>query len=218
MTGLTTHQAGGQASTDETQKNTAWVTIEIPAPPSKVFNFLQNTERLFRLNPYLDISKWEEISVGKQFHLKALNEMNGVAYDLVITLESIQPDASIFLSYNKGLKRALEIMLQPGAKGSILTLREHYHEPGGNEENQKEQLKEVDHGLTPWASSIREYLLGLERWGGFWPYRWYHERFWLSMRPTHRRIARMLIWVTVLEFVVFLFIFTIYWLERGRGL
>ena len=220
MTGLTPHQAGGQPIPDEVQKNTAWVSIEIPVSPGKLFAFLQNTERLFRLNPYLDIHQWEALAGGKQFHLKALNEMNGVTYDLAITLESTQPGASILLGYSKGLKRALEITLRPGvggaaeSGGSILTLREHYHEPAG--ENQVEQLKEVDHGLTHWAASIRQYLLGWERWSWFWPYRWYKGRFWLSMRPTHRRISRLLIWVTVLEFVVFLFIFTIYWLELAR--
>lgn len=198
----------------EEQKDTAWVTIEIPVPPGKLFDFLQNTERLFRLNPYLDIRKWEGSVSGKRFHLEALNEMNGVAYDLFVTIESVQPGARLFISYDKGLKRALEITLQPGSAGPILTLREHYHAASG--ENREEQLKEVDRSLVPWASSIRQHMLGLERWGWFWPYRWYRERFWLGMRPFHRRIARMLIWVTTLEFVVFLFVFVIYWLELRR--
>ena len=216
MTGLTSNQTGGQPIPDEAQKNTAWVTIAISVAPDRLFDFLQNTERLLRLNPYLDIKEWKEISAGQRFHLKALNEMNGVTYDHAITIESTQPGASIFLSYSQGLKRATEITLQsdPDASGSILTLRDHYHEPTG--ENQAEQLKEVDHGLTHWAASIRQYLLGWERWNWFWPYRWYKGRFWLNMRPTHRRISRLLIWVTVLEFIVFLFIFTIYWLELAR--
>lgn len=201
----------------EAQRNTAWVTIEIPVCPGRLFDFLQDTQRLFRLNPYLDIRKWEELISEKQFHLKALNEMNGVTYDLLITVESIQPGASISLKYDKGLKRALEITLQPSASGSILTLREHYHAPTGEGEDQEQQLKEVDHGLIPWAQSIRQYLLRMKRWGWCWPYRWYRERFWLGMRPTHRRIARMLIWGTLLEFVVFLFVFIIYWLELSRA-
>ncbi|MHB0984961.1 MAG: hypothetical protein ACYC05_05120 [Sulfuricella sp.] len=194
------------------RKDTAWVTIEIPVPPCKVFGFLQNTERLFRLNPYLDIRQWEEHPSAKRFHLHALNEMNGVAYDLFVTLEDVRPDTGFLLSYDKGLKKSMEITLQPGAAtGSIVTLRDRYHTPAG-----EDQLKEVDRSLIPWANSIRQYLLGLERWGWFWPYRWYRERFWLNMRPFHRRITRMLIWVTTLEFVVFLFVFTIYWLELMR--
>lgn len=211
----------GQDALTAAQKNTAWVTIEIPVSPGKVFDFLQNTERLFRLNPYLDIHQWEALAGGKQFHLKALNEMNGVTYDLTVIIESIQSGASIFLGYQShneaGLKRATEITLQPGmagSGGSILTLRDYYHEPTG--ENQAEQLKEVDHGLTHWAASIRQYLLGWERWSWLWPYRWYQGRFWLRMRPTHRRIVKMLIWITVLEFIVFLFVFIIYWLELAR--
>jgi hypothetical protein len=202
-------------SLTEEQKDTAWVTIEIPLLPGKLFDFLQNTERLFRLNPYLDIRKWEGDSSGKRFHLAALNEMNGVTYDLSIVIESVQPGTGFFFSYDKGLKRALEITLQPGPNGSILTLREHYHAASG--ENREEQLKEVDRSLIPWANSIRQYLFGLRRWAWFFPYRWYRERFWLGMRPFHRRISRMLIWVTALEFVVFLFVFVIYWLELRRG-
>lgn len=202
------------AITDD-QKDTAWVTIEIPVPPDRVFGFLRNTERLFRLNPYLDIRQWEAHPSAKRFHLNALNEMNGVAYDLIVTLEDVRPDTGFFLSYDKGLKKSMEITLQPGAAtGSIVTLRDRYHTPAG--ENREDRLKEVDRSLIPWANSIRQYLLGLERWGWFWPYRWYRERFWLNMRPFHRRITRMLIWVTTLEFVVFLFVFTIYWLELLR--
>jgi hypothetical protein len=199
----------------EEQKDTAWVTIEIPVAPGMLFDFLQNTERLFRLNPYLDVRKWEVEPSGKRIHLEALNEMNGVTYDHFVTIESVQPGARVFFSYDKGLKRALEITLEPCPTGSNLTLREYYHAASG--ENREEQLKEVDRGLIPWANSIRQYLLGLQRWEWFFPYSWYHERFWLGMRPFHRRIVRMLIWVTALEFVVFLFVFVIYWLELRRG-
>jgi hypothetical protein len=36
------------------------------------------------------------------------------------------------------------------------------------------------------------------------------------MRARERRIARLIVWVTVLEFVVFLFVFAIYWNEATR--
>ena len=216
MNGLSAQPVSEPSVSDETQKNTAWVAVEIPVHVNKLFDFLRNPERLFRLNPYLDIREWEEMSATKQFHLKALNEMNGVTYDHLITIELVELNARILLSYDKGLKRALEISLLPGPSGTILTLREHYYPPPQSGEYQEEQLKEVDHGLLPWAASIRKYFFGLEKWGWLRPYRWYKESFWLGMRPTHRRISRMIIWVTVFEFVVFLFVFTIYWLELAR--
>lgn len=198
------------------QDNSAWVTLEIPASPAELFVFLQNIERLFRLNPYLDIKQWQESAAGRRFRLQALNEMNGVSYDLDIHIEANEPNSSLMLRYGQGLKDALEITLQ-GADSpdkSILTLREHYHQPTAGQREQ--QLKEIDHSLIPWGNAIRLYVRGLRRWAWFWPYRWYREKFWLGMRPTHRRIARMIGWVTLLEFVVFLFVFVIYWLELAR--
>lgn len=199
-----------------TPDNSAWVTIEIPAPPAEVFVFLQNIERLFRLNPYLDIKRWQEVEAGRRFHLAALNEMNGVHYDLDIGVEDNAANSRLLLRYSHGLKDALEITLQEVADPhkTILTLREHYHQP--SEAQREQQLKEIDHSLTPWGVGIRTYVRSLRRWSWFWPYRWYREKFWLDMRPTHRRIARMIGWVALLEFVVFLFVFVIYWLELAR--
>jgi hypothetical protein len=198
------------------QDNSAWVTLEVPASPAELFVFLQNIERLFHLNPYLDIKQWVESEAGRRFHLQAMNEMNGVHYDLDINVESNEPDSRLKLRYSQGLKAALEITLQGAGSPdkTILTLREHYHQP--TPEQREQQLKEIDHSLIPWGNAILAYVRGLRRWAWFWPYRWYREKFWLGMRPTHRRIAGMIGWVTLLEFVVFLFVFIIYWLELAR--
>ncbi len=198
------------------QDNSAWVTLEIPASPAELFVFLQNIERLFHLNPYLDIKQWVESEAGRRFHLQALNEMNGVHYDLDISVEANEPNTHLKLRYSQGLKDALDISLQAAADPdkTILTLREHYHQP--SPELREQQLKEIDHSLIPWGNAIHAYVRGLRRWAWFWPYRGYREKFWLGMRPAHRRIARMIVWVTLLEFVVFLFVFVIYWLELVR--
>ncbi len=198
------------------QENSTWVTLEISASPSALLEFLKNSERLFRLNPYLDIKKWEELEEGQVIHFEALNEMNGVTYNLDMRLETLPVGSGFLLRYSQGLKNALEISIQMAddQNKSILTLREHYHQPDPTQGEQ--QLREIDHSLIPWGNSIRSYIQGIKRWAWFMPYRWYHGKFWLGMRPTHRRIARMLIWVTALEFVVFLFVFIIYWLELAR--
>lgn len=201
-------------STALDKDNSAWVTLAVPAPPEELAEFLKSVERLFRLNPYLDIKLWDE-RAGNRFHLNALNEMNGIHYDLDIVLDTKEGMRS-FLRYSQGLKAALEVSIEAGSgpNNAKLTLREYYHKTESALDEQ--QLKEVDHGLVPWGNGIRAYVQGMRRWGWFWPYRWYREKFWLGMRPTHRRIARMLVWVTLLEFVVFLFIFVIYWLELTR--
>ena len=195
--------------------NSAWVTLEVPLAPAAVWVFLSNIERLFRLNPYLDVKQWVGRPDGKQFHLDALNEMNGVRYDLDLDLESCT-DRRLLLLYSQGLKASLEITVEAAANPNQakLTLREHYHQAAAEQHDQ--QLKEIDHSLIPWGKGIATYIRGIQRWAWFWPYRWYREKFWLGMRPTHRRIARMIGWVTLLEFVVFLFVFIIYYLELSR--
>ena len=69
---------------------------------------------------------------------------------------------------------------------------------------------------TAWGSVIRRYFLRRARWGWLPFYGWFQDQFWLKMPPRQRRIARLIIWTTALEFVVFLFVFIIYWLELGR--
>ena len=53
----------------------------------------------------------------------------------------------------------------------------------------------------------------MARFGALPGYRWWTERFRLGMTPRQRRIVRMIVWVSVLEFVVFLFVALIFWLE-----
>jgi len=81
----------------------------------------------------------------------------------------------------------------------LLPIRESYRQP----ENEAE-LAEVDRSLTPWGVAIRRHFLGLARWGRLPLYRWWRERVWLGMKPRERRIARLIVWSTVIEFFVFL--------------
>lgn len=199
-------------------QDAAWVTVELPLPAASAFEFATNVERLLRLNPYLQFENWEEdpgpFVPGKRYRLHALNEMTGLPLDVALTLESVRHPSRFLLRQEPGLKRALEVSVEPRGAGSALTLKEHYHRPAGPD--REERLREVDHSLTPWGISLRRHVLGLDRWGWFGPYRWYRERFWLGMRPRERRVARLVIWTTVLEFVVFLFVFAIYWNEHLR--
>lgn len=193
-------------------ENAAWVTVDLPLAPPEVFEFATGLERLFRLNPYLQIEQWSEepgpFASGKRWRLKALNEMNGMRYDVALTLEELEPARRFLLAWERGLKRGLEVSVAPRGAGAALTLKEHYHAP--DEARREEQLKEVDASLAPWGAALRRHLLSRQRWGWLPGYRVVGERFWLSMTPSQRRIGRLLIWVTVLEFAVFLAVVAIF--------
>lgn len=193
-------------------ENAAWVTVDLPLAPLEVFDFATGLERLFRLNPYLQIEEWSEapgpFAPGKRWRLKALNEMNGMRFDVALALEELEPGRRFLLARDRGLKRALEVSVAPRGAGSALTLKEHYHAP--DEARREEQLKEVDASLTPWGAALRRHLISRRRWGWLPGYRLLGERFWLSMTPSQRRIGRLLIWVTALEFAVFLAVVAVF--------
>lgn len=201
------------------QENAAWASVTVPMSTEALAVVLRDVERLFRLNPYYEIATWQDedgpFRPGKRYRVALLNEMNGVRREALLTLDSVQPDGGYTLTYDRGLKRATQVSLGPDGAGARLTLKDHYHAP--DESAGEAALREVDRSLVPWAAAARDYLRGQARWSWFGPYRWYRGRFWLGMSPRQRRITRLIGWITLLEFVVFLFVFAIYWLESQRG-
>lgn len=197
---------GGAVSAD----NAAWVGIELPLAPQQALDYVRNIERLLRLNPHLEIARFAGEAAG-HYRLEGLNEMNGLAVSCGLTLQDASADG-FRLDYDSGLKLSTEVTATPHAAGALLTIRETYRQP----ENEAE-LAQVDRSLTPWGMSIRRHLLGLSRWGRIPLYRWWRERIWLGMRPRERRITRLLVWITALEFVVFLFVLTVLVIESRSG-
>ncbi|MBI4989977.1 MAG: hypothetical protein HZC23_14270 [Rhodocyclales bacterium] len=190
--------------------NAAWVDIELPLAPEQALDCVRNIERFLRLNPHLEITRFERAADGR-YRLEGLNEMNGLAVSCGLTLQD--DGANGFrLDYDSGLKLATTVTAAAHAAGTLLTIREAYRQP----ENDAD-LAQVDRSLTPWGVAIRRHLLGLSRWGRLPGYRRWRERVWLGMRPRERRIVRLIAWVTALEFVVFLFVLSILVIESARG-
>ena len=61
---------GGESVPAEhgTPANAAWAKAAIPLSPQDTFTFLADIERLFRLNPHLDISGWHEAPGAARRH------------------------------------------------------------------------------------------------------------------------------------------------------
>lgn len=177
-------------------ENAAWVDIELPLAPQQALGYARNVERLLRLNPYLEISRFER-TVDGRYRLEGLNEMNGLAVSCGLTFQDAGA-GGFRLDYDSGLKLSTEVTAAPHAAGALLTLRESYRQP-----ETAAELAQVDRSLTPWGMAIRRHLLGLSRWNRLPGYRWWRERVWLGMKPRERRIARLIVWATLFEFVLF---------------
>ena len=197
-------------------ENAAWAVAQIPLPPRQLFEFLAGIERLFRLNPYLEIADWQSDAGANSHRLSVLNEMNGFRGAVSFHVEAIHENlhwganSGYRLVYDSGLKQSTELLIEAEDGGSRLTITERY-QPVQDEAD--ERLKEVDRSLVPWAAALRNHLRGMARFSAVPGYRWWKERFMLGISPRQRRIVRLIVWISVLEFVVFLFVAAIFWLE-----
>lgn len=198
-------------------EDAAWVTAEIALPAAVVRECVFDVERLLRLNPYLQIESFERLPPdahgAPRYRLAAINEMNGVRAERVLTLDTMAAGPVFTLHYDSGLKRSTRVRLLEAAAGVALEIREEYAPRGDG----PVEMREVDRSLAHWIASIRGYLLRRDRWGWMPGYRAWSGGYWLRMTPRERRITRMMLWIAGLEFLVFLLVFAIFWLELQRG-
>ncbi len=194
--------------------DTAWVTIKTPFDAVGLKGFLGDIERLYRIN---SLTEFEEMrrTGNDEYHLKAKNLSNGkkLETDLKVTAD----DGGVRISYSSGLKSATRFSIEPNPDGlASLVVTDDY---GGLSVKEREaRIDEVDKSLVQWGRDIHRYLHQWKRWSWIPGWQWYMRRVWQPMKPMARRISYMLIMITLAEFVVFLFIFTIFWLELDKFL
>jgi len=169
----------------------------LPIAPAAVAEFCGDVDRLLRLNPQLAIERWAP-EAGSRFRLVARNESNELLVDTSVDIE--REAGGLTLRYASGLKQATRLRVEPAPPGTRLVVTEHYPRL---EDAQDPRVAEVDRSLVPWVAALRRHLLARERWGRLPGWRWWNERLMLSMVPRSRRIVRLIVWLGVIEFIVF---------------
>ena len=200
----------------------ASISVDLPLAKEDVYSFIRGIERLYRINPHLEIKSWQEdkkgeVYSGKKIRVDSLNEMNGMQQNITLSLGDLQQEASFSLSYDSGLKQATIFTVEGTTQTSSKLIVKELYPADLSVAEREARLNEVDKSLVPWGEAIHSYFKRRARWGWLPLYSWFQDTFWLGMSPRHRRVARLIILTTVLEFVVFMFVFVIYWLELGRG-
>ncbi len=183
--------------------DTATAETSFPLTPAGLFEFLCDIERLIRLNPQLAIQRWLPAEWG--FRFAGYNESNDRAFDLAAVVEIAPDERGITLRYDAGLKQATQLRVTSAAEGVRLVVIEHYPRI---EDPADPRVADVDKSLVPWVAALRRHLLARQRWSRlpliFPLWRWWNERFMLALPPRQRRIVRLLVWTSALEFLVFL--------------
>lgn len=188
----------------------AWATIQTTLQPSALREFCRDLERLYRINPYSEFRVWKQTTPGHvHAEYRNLSTMQDLNLDLTLNTES---DNAFSVHYSQGVKAATRFEIQPTAQGSSLTITDDYNKLSAEERAQ--HLEEVDKSLQAWSQAIFDYLRRHKRWGWIAPWRWYMRRVWVPMKPSARRIVWLLYLITVVEFLFFVFVALIWWIEH----
>ncbi len=192
-------------------RDAAWVVIETPLTAADLAAFCGDLERLYRINPFLELLSWRQ-SAADRFQAEFLNHSN----QQHTVLEGAVARVSEFafrIDFKHGIKKCTRLEVQPGAGGSRLTITDEYRVPAGTVPLAPDQ---IDRSLHAWGVSLKAYLERDRRWGRFPLYRWYARRVWLPMKPAARRITFLILVIGLADIALIAFGLALYWIESGR--
>ena len=184
--------------------------IDTPLGLAELRLFCGDVERLYRINPYLEIQAWQ--ALGEEgFSVSWRNLSNDQAATLVLRREP-ESENAFSVAYSQGIKRRTRFLLEAAPEGSRLVLTDDYS--GVSEGERVSRIAEVDKSLSAWGWALHAHLRREHRWGSNPLWRWTMCRFWLPMRPAARRIAMLIVLASLAEFVFFLLVALIWWIEH----
>lgn len=184
--------------------------IDTPLGLEQLRLFCADVERLYRLNPYLEIQAWQALAAGG-FSVAWRNLSNDCTAALELRREP-ESENAFSIVYSQGIKRSTRFLLQPAPDGSRLVITDDY--ASLPEAERLSRIAEVDKSLAAWGWALHAHLRREHRWGSNPLWRWGMRRFWLPMRPAARRIAMLIVLVTLAEFAFFLLVALIWWIEH----
>jgi hypothetical protein len=195
-------------------EDAAWVTIETPFDAAELRSFLDDVERLYRINSLLVFEDWRQTG-ETGYRLRAKNLSNGRLLDTELDVEATSD--GITVRYSEGLKAATRFRVEPQPDGSAkLIVTDDYS--GTAPDEREARIDEVDKSLVEWGRNLHRYLHQWKKWSWAPGWKFYMRRVWQPMKPMARRICFILIVVTAAEFVLFLLVFAIFWLELDKYL
>jgi len=190
-----------------TEADAAWAKMDLPLTPEEVRGFIENVERVLRINPCIEFERLLVMPNGF-LSVAGRNDSNNQVFDTEVQFVTDANGIDLVLRYNSGIKRETRFAVAPCSHGSALTITEIYDTPSSAEHERR--LVEVDRSLVPWAAGLRRHIVQWWRWQWLPGYDWFVQRFWLAMPPRQRRLAWLIVWTTLMEFVVFLVVMVAY--------
>ncbi|NQV46492.1 MAG: hypothetical protein HQ504_01795 [Rhodospirillaceae bacterium] len=193
-------------------QDAAWVTITTPFDAGWLTGFMENPQRLLRINSQMEFLEFEQTG-AHTYRMKAKNLSNGREIETVLTVTA--EEGGIRITYDTGLKTATRFAIQPQTDGTAhLVVTDEYS--GTTKQEREARIDEVDKSLVQWGRDLHRYIYLWQKWSWVPGWRWYMCTVWQSMRPMARRISNLLMVITLIEFIMFLMVFTIFWFEFDK--
>lgn len=199
-----------QTATQLVGDDAAWASVNTPLTPVQLELFCHDIERLFRINPMLEIKEWQTLGENR-YRINTCNISQQPPFELESDIEVIKTDLGLLITYSKGIKNTTTFKIEAAESGSKLTIIDNYD--GLSEQQRQNQLNEVDKSIVTWAHYLQKYLISWNRWSRIPIWRWYMRRIWQPMKPSGRRITYMLLWISAFEIILIMLGVTIYYLE-----
>jgi len=198
----------------EGAEDAAWASVNTPLSTEALKTFCtDDVERLFRINPYLEFSKWKSLGNGRYlFSAKNISQETPFEFETEVQVKEI-PDG-IQAEYSDGIKTSTTFKIEPAEQGSRLTVVDRYD--GLSEDERQSRLGEVDKSIVVWAEYLQKFLIVWKKWSRFTLWRWYMRRVWQPMKPSGRRITYMLLWITLAEIALIMLGVGIYFAEFAK--
>ncbi len=193
-------------------RDAAWITIETSFSRAELRSFLDDIERLYRINSMLVFEDWQQ-SGADQYRIKAKNLSNGKLLDTGIAVKA--SGDGITLHYDTGLRSStgFHVDENPGG-GAKLVVTDDYS--GTPQAEREARIDEVDKSLVHWGNCLYRYLRQWKRWSWIPGWQFYMRKIWQPMKPSGRRITFILLVISLAEFVLFAMVLTIFSLELDK--
>jgi hypothetical protein len=191
-------------------EDAAWVAVPTALTPERLAWLIDDPERILRVNPCWVFEAWQQPEPDR-FALHVRDTVHARQWATNGRIERL-PDG-VRLVFDDGLKASTRFRVERDDTGTRLWVIDDYGRLPAAE--REARLDEVDRTLPAWGQALERYLAGWHRWGRQRAWRWYMERLWRRMTPLARRVARLLIWATVIEFVVFLMLIAVLTVNRS---
>ena len=196
------------------QSDFARVEISSPFDRHWMEEFLASPERALRINSQIEFASLEKTGEN-DWHMAGQDLMSGRAFDVRFRQE--KTNGGMRLVYDEtSLKSFTEFAIKPRDDGTVsLVVTDDYSATGLRERT--ERADEVDKTIVQWGKDLHHYFYQFKRWSWLPGWKFYMRRVWQNMKPSARRISFLIMAVTAGEFILFIFVFTIFWLERRQG-